>query len=259
MAFESGYGNQQYSPTVYGYSFFNKESVIDKTMISFSMWRNLLKISISPVIESENGETRYDTKNGISVYLTPQKAKMFENLLSMSINKEETDTLKGNAGVATGSNLITVEDPGVVYGKPEAGTVISIKKLNQNGQIEQSYSYEINKGYYNIIIGFDPKTAGYTQNYDMFNTLELEMIILQLRTFYEAMSNANAYSNVTHQYQYYSKIAAKLGVDLESNYNGGYKKSYFSNSGNSGMTNTSAGNSETIESSQLDSIMGAMQ
>ena len=79
MAFGNFDNQQQSTPTVYGYSFFNKESIIDKTMISFSMWRNNLKISISPVIESENGETRYDTKSGISVYLTPQKLKCLKH------------------------------------------------------------------------------------------------------------------------------------------------------------------------------------
>ena len=264
MAFGNFDNQQQSSPSVFGYSFFNKESIIDKTMISFSMWRNNLKIAISPVIESENGETRYDTKNGISVYLTPQKAKMFEALINqfLQASKEEQQALtQGNIGVASGNNLITVEDPEVVYGKPEAGIVISIKKLNENGQIEQAYSYETRKGFYNAIVGFDPKTAGYTQDFDHFNTLELEMISLQLREYYTAMSNAQAYSSLIHTQPYLNKIAAKLGVDLDSNYNGGYKnKSYFNNGGgNNQATHTSAGTTESIQSSELDSIMGSMQ
>ena len=94
MAAFGSYGNQnQVSPTLYGYSLFNKESTVDKTMMSFSMWKTTIKLAIYPLIESDDDQIKYDRKNGIAIYLTPQKAMMFALLLKEFRDKWQTEDL----------------------------------------------------------------------------------------------------------------------------------------------------------------------
>ena len=67
MAFEEQ--GQGYSPTEYGYSFTNPDSTIDKTNLSFSMWKTTLQVRISPLVETGNNEYRADRKNTITAFL----------------------------------------------------------------------------------------------------------------------------------------------------------------------------------------------
>ena len=67
----------------------------------------------------------------------------------------------------------------------------------------------------------------------MFKYLDLDMIITQLDSYYQAMSNSYAFSTIDNMYPYLDKIASKLGVDLNSNFNGGsFNKSYFNRQDN---------------------------
>ena len=59
------------------------------------------------------------------------------------------------------------------------------------------------------------------------------MMITQLDSYYQAMSNSYAFSTIDNMYPYLDKIASKLGVDLNSNLNGGsFNKSYFNRQDN---------------------------
>lgn len=246
----SVYGNQLQTPTVNGYTFANKESVIDKTMLRFSMWKTTLRISIYPLIESDSDEVKYDWKNGVSIFLVPAKAMMFAEILK----KYKEDPIgTSNNGVASGQGLISVVNP-ADYGKPDAGPVISIRKINEKGQVELSYAYELKHNFYNAVIGFDERSGSYKQNFENFNMLELDMFIIQLEQYCAAMSNAYAFASLQQAYPIYDKIATKLGVDLNSNYNSGYaNKSYFANS------NQQQQNNDDIENTDLSSIMGSMK
>ena len=106
-AFEGFQGSNEsrFSPTVYGYSFSNSESVVDKSNIQFSMWKTTIKISISPLIDTGTNEWRVDRKNAISAYLIPAKAMMFANILKRY--KEDPEKYN-NWGVASGSAYISV-------------------------------------------------------------------------------------------------------------------------------------------------------
>ena len=83
MSFEqSNYSNynKDYCPTVYGAVFSNKNSEIDKTSLSFSMWQKTIKITIAPLIETIDGDVKVDYKGSIGAFLSPTKAYIFSNM-----------------------------------------------------------------------------------------------------------------------------------------------------------------------------------
>lgn len=247
------FNNQMQTPSVYGYQYANKDSTIDRTMLNFCMWKGTIRIGIYPIIESDSSdEIRYDKKNGVTAYLTPSKALMFAKILK---NYKEDRKNNSNHGVAAGQSLITVVNP-EDYDKSDANTVISIRKINQNGQIESSYCYEFKKNFYNEVNGFNEKTGSFKQEFSKFNDLELDMFIIQLEEYVKAMTNAQAFSTLHNSYYIYDKIASKLGLDLNTNYNSnGYnRQSYFNTNDGSGRQQENQ-----MESTDLASVMGQMK
>ena len=222
MAFTN---STQFSPTVFGLTFVNKYSKLDKTMLQFSMWKTTIKITIYPVIESSDSysddQVKFDKKNGLSIYLTATKAHLFAQLLREFKNDPEKISGKG---VPSGQSLITIEfNP-----SSENTPCIAIRKINpDSGSIEQSYSYELSDDLSMIIEDYDPSTGTFNKNYEMFRGHDLDMIILQLEQYAAAMTNSMAFSVTENLYPHFEKIASKLGVELYTPYGGG---SYRSNS-----------------------------
>lgn len=240
MAFEGvqqqvgSYGQNNYSPTIYGFGFSNSESTIDKTNLNFSMWKTTLRITISPLVESGT-EWHVDRKNSVSIFLIPQKAKMFADILRRY--KENPDKTN-NFGVASGKSLITVMNP-KSFNKDANGAVINIKNVNaEAGTVEASYSYET-KTSYNLVSGYDEKNGSFKQDYDSCKNIELDMIITQLDEYVKAMTNSVAFSTVNALYPYMDKFAGKMGVDITNGY-GSYTRnqSYFSQSNTAGHQQT---------------------
>ena len=65
---------------------------------------------------------------------------------------------------------------------------------------------------------------------------------MQLESYFSAMTNTIAFTVAEAMYPTLDKIASKLGVDLNSNYNGGSYKSnsYFNNNSGSSHSNASS-------------------
>ena len=86
---------KNYSPSLNsGYRFSNPDSTIDKTSLTFAFWNKLLKVSIAPKKETENGEIAFDHENAGSVYLSHTKSsvKSFIRLaVGEGIEKEVVD------------------------------------------------------------------------------------------------------------------------------------------------------------------------
>lgn len=230
------YGNGGYSPSVYGYSFSNSESTIDKTNLSFGMWKTTLQIRIAPLVESGT-EFHIDRKNSVAIFLIPAKAKMFADILRKY--KEDPEKMN-NYGVASGKSLITVMSP-KAFKKDSNGCIINIRNITPEGVVEASYSYET-KSTYNTVSGYDDKNGSFSQDFKTYETLEIDLIITQLEEYVKAMTNTYAFANVMQMYPYADKIASKLGVDLTNGYGGNnYRaQSYFNSSNSSGHQQQSA-------------------
>ena len=254
------YVNQQQTqntPSVYGYSFYNKDSTIDKTMLSFNMWKTTIRMSIYPLIESENDDQiKYDRKGGISIYLTPYKARMFAELIRRF---KEDPTKYSGKGVPSGQALVSIESPKVTpgYKNPNANPLIVIRKVNIEGGLEASYAYEINNDYYSVIDKYNQNTGEFVKDSNEFVGMELDLIIGQLNSYCEAMNNSIAFAVNEQTFLHLDKIANKLGVELLSTYSSSYKNgSYFTSNNGTQSSSDSSSSSNTMMGSTNNSLVG---
>ena len=204
--------NDPWSPSIAGIALYNPTSKIDKTSIQFNMWKTTLRISIIPAIESNTDETpRYDFKNSVNIWLTPLKAQRFAEILKAFKNDSEKFN---NYGVPTPASIITV-DRADTFGQKGDNAVISIRKVNEDGNIEMAYSYECNTDVLTTIVGFNASNPkNFKQDTENFKYSEIDYIIAMLEQYYLAMTGATAFSVIHHMYPFLDKIAAKLGVDI---------------------------------------------
>lgn len=256
--------SEPWSPSVYGFSLYNPSSKIDKTSIGFSMWKTTMKISITPAIESAGDELpKYDFKNAVNIFLTPLKAYRFAQILkNFKINPDKYNTF----GIPTPLSIITVEKA-ESFGHPDGGPVISIRRVDENGNVELAYSYECNKDALASIVGFNPSSPkSFTQDTELSQDSEIDCIITQLEQYYYAMTNAQSFAVLNQMFPYLDKIATKIGVDL-SGYNKRSTSGFFNNTQaqfNSGpsvgetnqsfLLNTS---NQTYDASQFKSLINS--
>jgi len=216
-----------YSPSVYSaYRMGNPESEVDPSMISFSFWNNMLKISILPRKQTKDAnDISYDTENSISIYLTHTKARM---LYDEICKFQENPDLYQNLGVPSGEGLIYICN-GKEF-KINCPCIV-IKKINgETGETMSSYAYQLKKDYHYSIRNFDSNSNDFDKIYH--NNIELEEFKTLLRSYYEAMSGAMAYSVVDNLKYDFSRlntkielIADKLGVEFRRKGSGNVKSS----------------------------------
>ena len=237
-----GTAGNQYGPTVYGFALHNPTSIVDKTMLSCSMWKSSIKLAISPAIEGDSYTVRYDRANSVSIYLTAPKAHMLACLLRDYLQDRDKYNCKGIPSanklvtIQKGYDLVRNNDEEV---KQSAGDVLMIRQLSQEGTIESSYAYEFRRTAYGFIEKFDAQTGKFDQNFKRHENLDMEQLIMQLEQYYMAMTNAVAFTVADTLYPCIEKIANKLGVDLAGgNYGGGYRNNSYFNPNNSSSNGT---------------------
>lgn len=253
-------GNQDnnkkiYDPTVYSPVQFKNPLGVDPSMLSFSYWRSLLKISISPKLDPRPGDTydTYDHENGISIHINHMKARILYN--------EINEFLKGklnSVGIPSGaSGLITISN-GLEFGI--SSPVLVIRKMDEDGKITSSYAYQFNANdYYKSIRNFDEKSL----DYEEVPCPNIELLVFQdlLKNYYEAANYATAYTVIDSLKFDNSRINTKLGLLLDNagikkqDKNGG--KSFFQRSSELDSNNApSSRNQTTLDNlaSELDEM-----
>lgn len=231
---------KKYSPTVYSqYKMSNiGENCIDPSCINFTFWNSTLKISIAPKKQTNGDEVAFDYENDIAIYLNHTKAR----ILYEEICKFQEDPVKYNSsGVPSGSGLITISN-GKEFGVD--CPCIVIRKTDEAGIPVSSYAYQIKNDYHFSIRNYDDKNGTFDKVTSDYTQLELEQIKTLLKTYYEAMTGAMAYS-VIDQNKYEAgrtstkldQIAAKLGVQFNNSKSGGGFKSSTSVFNNKPATN----------------------
>lgn len=250
MALGQNYDNNQereiYRPTVYGYSMSNTESQIDVTNLSFAMWKGTLKMAIAPQIKSSKDENpSWDREAAATIYLNHTKARIFAEILKGFLRSPKEFN---NRGVWAGQGLLTISN-GQEFGKDSACLVL--RKIGETGQVESSYAYEFKKDYHCAIVNFVEKSGAFERDYDSYTTLEILQIITMLENYYNAMTNAVAFSVMDNMAfgqhrlnESLSKNASGVGVELYQQKSAKNNTSYFANS-NRGTNK--ATNSSTIE------------
>ena len=179
--------NKPFEPSIYSaYRMNNAESKIDKTCITFAIWKQMLKIGIFPRKENTD-EISFDMEKGLMVYLNHAKAKMFANELRNFLRDPVT---YNGVGVPSGQGTITISN-GSEFGSNNP--VFVIRKMDENGNIVSSFAYEVKTDYYFSVRNY---TGGkeFTQEFDSYRNLEIEEIIMVLDEYCKAMTYATAYS-----------------------------------------------------------------
>lgn len=204
----------------------NAESDIDSTCLAPRFWKSNLCLSIYPRKNTGNDEVSFDTDNGVTIYLSHAKARILANELRNFLN----DPLNYNGcGVTSGAAAITISN-GVEYGKNTP--VLTIRKVDDAGNVTSAFSYEFKQNYYFAIKNYDGKQ--FTSDYESYKNIEIEMLITLLEEFVKASTNAIAATVHKSAYTTYridnklDTIAQALGVDLKNA--GGNRKPYSNNS-----------------------------
>lgn len=209
------------NPVVYSqYGFGNSESTVDPTRLSTSFWNGMLKLTISPKKGMKaNGAVEWDDENSISLYLTHTKARILHDEILLFMQNPEA---YNNLGIPSGAGLISISN-GRELGI--STPCLIIRKLNSdNGQVEASFAYEFKQDYHYSIRNFDESTSDFDKIYH--NNLELEQLLCLLRTYFEAMSGAVAYTVIDNMKYDTSRlntkinaISEKLGIEYGAGYN----------------------------------------
>jgi len=215
------------SPTVYSkYKMNNAESAVDPSSMGFTFWNSMLKISIAPRKQTNNDEIAFDYNNAVAIYLDHNKARILHDEILRFLSDPET---YNNSGVPSGQGLITISN-GKEFGVSTPCMVI--RKLN-DAVVESSYAYQFKHDYYYAIRNYDESTSDFNKVTEDYKDIEIQQLLTVLRTYYEAMSNAMAYS-VIEQGKYdqtrvmnsLESIANKLGVSKASGGNRGGSKPF---------------------------------
>ena len=256
--------NEVFTPTVRSaYKFFNSNSSVDNTAMSFSYWNSLLKITINPIIVKEDSANKVDTNNHIDIYLSPSKATMF--LHCIQTFRKDPDKYK-NIGVNTNKGIIFIANGKQMFGCK--GTFIVINLINnETGAKEAEAAYEINSKDFYAIADYEGG-SNFSKYYDYSENIELDILENILKTFIEAYTNAVASSymeankyNEARMFNFIKDVKEKLGIahkDISSS-NSNYSRSYFNsitpsnNSSNVSVPNNSMSYDEVM--SDIQSIM----
>lgn len=233
MSLGSTYNNNKKSSsaelTVYSnLKMSNTQSEVDKTSLSFTLWNNLLGIQLRPIIMGADGSVTYDNNNAITIYLSTYKAAMLAHEIDRFLNHEAD-----NVGVHTRTGIVNITR-GSEYGKDNP--FLTIRKLDENGQVMSSYAYEFRTNYHYSIDNFEERTNNapiFEKNYG-YDFIEVEMVKIQAEEYVKAMSMSQAYacaqavSRQTNRLDYkLNKIAEASGITFGNGNNGGNKTSYF--------------------------------
>lgn len=222
----------KYQPQVFsGYGFSNSESNVDKTKLSCSFWNKMLKLSIVPLKGmTPAGIPEWDEENSISMYLTHVKARILHDEIDLFMKNRDS---YNNLGVPSGSGLVSISS-GKELGV--SNPCLIIRKLNaETGSIDASYAYEFKQDYHYSIRNFDESTTDFDKIYH--NDTELEQLKTLLKSYYEAMTGALAYTvidnmkyDISRMNTKINSIAEKLGVEYnQSSYTKKSSTSIFNN------------------------------
>lgn len=217
MALGSSYSNnnnnnkKDISPEVYSaITFKNPEAECDPSQLSFSFWKCMLKLSISPMIQNSDSQyPQYDHDNQGTAFLTHDRARI--------LYAEITEFLKdrnayNNMGVPSGATKLVSISNGKEFGVNSP--ILVIREINaETGAVESSYMYQFGKNYRSIR-NFNETDQSYDESF--YEDLEIYAFLDMLEEFYKGASLARAYT-VLHANRFNDvKINNKLDMLMDA-------------------------------------------
>lgn len=225
----------EYLPVYYSkYGTGNAEG-IDPSALSYSFYNRMLKLSISPLKMNNGDKISYDHDNAAVVWITHTKARMLYDQITKVLNGEIS-----NGGVPTGTEGLIRFCDGKELGINNYCLIIN--KVNENGEVISSYAYEFKTHYHYAVENYSPKDSSHKKCY--YDRIEIDQLLDLLKTYYEAMTGATAYSvmdgmrfNTNAQNTKMDLIMSKLGVEYKNGMTSRSSNgSYFDNHSESNST-----------------------
>lgn len=204
----------QWTPVYYSqYGAGNSESTVDPSAIGYSFYNRMLKITISPVKMNNGDKVSYDHDNAAIVWLTHTKARLLHDAIERVLSGEVS-----NVGVPTGTEGFVRFSDGKELGVNNYCLIIN--KVNENGEVISGYAYEFKSKHHYHVENFNPNDASHKKVYN--NNLEVQQLLDLLKTYYESMTGAIAYSvmdgmrfTTDSQNTKMDLVMSKLGIDYK--------------------------------------------
>lgn len=233
-AFGSNYNNangnnkKDNSPTTYSnVRLSNSESVADPTALTFSYWKGLLRLEITPMKKNADDSYSYDRDNSTSIFFSPIRASLFFEYLRAFRN----DPVRyDNHGINTKSAIIYITRGIEEFGAENEGIYLIVKTVNEKAEVTSAIAYQFKNGnndYYGIanFVSAD----SFSKNYDFAATLELDMLIRVFDNYLNAIGGAYAATVVDATRFTFNSLNGKLNaihdnLGIEYNPGSNYKK-----------------------------------
>lgn len=242
---------EEYLPTYYSeYRTGNAEG-IDPSSLSYTFFNRMLKISISPLKMNNGDKITYDHDNAASVWLVHTKARILYDQILKVLNGEIS-----NGGVSTGKEGLIRFCDGKELGINNYCLIIN--KVDENGNVTAAYAYEFKTKYHYAVENYNSNDSSHKKYY--YDRLEINQLLDMLRTYYEAMTGAMAYSvmdgmrfNTNSNNTKLDLVMSKLGVEYKQGMTSRSSSgSYFDNGRNS--TNHAPSSDRSMRSATMDDL-----
>ena len=186
-------------PNSYGYSFVNLgDKAVVQSKLTFSMWKSMLKVSICADFVRGDDGISWDDKMTSTIYLNFNKANILLNLLTNYkldktgiMDKKIVEAGKSFIGVYNGRNFNISEDETIIrvvqFADGERKTILR----------QAAYQLKTNV-FYGEISNEQTMTIDYSGG-AIYKDNELDLLIYQLQTFVQAMSNSFAYAETENR------------------------------------------------------------
>lgn len=268
MAFNTYNNNQNdKKPSVQTFTpitFSNSESSISQSRFSISYFNNLMKIEITPRVNSGSNDQFAKYENPITVYVSYAKAKILHDAIVDMLE----DNSKHNVCVELKNGLFKVSD-GVEFGSQTP--CFTITYAMKDGAESHEIIYQTKSDQYYAAYNFRDNSYD-TIQYPRF---ELNTLIMVLEQYYLASSYAvaatvkesNMYMNNGRKNLLHA-MAEKVGVDMKQ-FGGGNSsgnqysnRSFLSNNGSNGGSSSyngqMSGTAKEYQRSSFDDIVNSM-
>lgn len=267
MAFGSNYNNtnmntkKDSSPTTYSnVRLSNPTSSVDPSSVTFSYWKGLLRLEVTPMKLNADSTYNYDRDNSVSVFLSPTKAFMFyQQMLAFRQNPDAYV----NIGINTKSAVMYLTNGVSEFGEDNKGIFLVIKSVNEHGEVTSAIAYQFktsSNDYYGIVnyVG----GSNFSKNYDFAATIELDILIRVFDNYIDAIGGAYA-ATVVDASRFSTNtiigrinaIHDKLGIEYSGSGNkrrGSNASEFFNNNGNNGGYSLPEGTASSSKVEEYD-------
>lgn len=238
--------DKQYMPVYYSeYGTGNKDG-IDPSALSYTFYNRMIKLSISPLKMNNGDKISYDHENAAVVWITHTKARMLYKAIQKVLSGEIE-----NGGINTGNEGLVIFTNGKELGINNYCLIIN--KINESGEVLSSYAYEFKSKHHFSVENYSSKDSSHKKYYH--NELEVEQLLDVLKSYYEAMTGAMAYSvmdgmrfNSNSNNTKLDLIMSKLGVEYKTG------MTSRSSSGRSFFDNTDPSNDRSVRTATMDDL-----